>query len=75
MIMGRFIEVKPCMFVKKVTNKDRAGLVDVITSDTGMDFTDVVLATGSLANVSPMTRQTFRTMLCLSTFEVYPVDA
>ena len=74
--MGRFIEVEghACL-LKRSLIKIELALLMLVTSDTGMDFTDVVLAAGSSANVLLWTRRTFRTMPCLSTFEVYPVDA
>ena len=74
--MGHFIEVEgnACL-LKRLLIKIELALLMLVTSDMGMDFADVVLTTGSLANVLLWTQQTFQIKLCLSTFVVYPVDA
>lgn len=46
----------------------------LLTSDTEMDFADVVLTAGSSSNILLWTLWTFQTMPCLSTLVVNPVE-
>jgi hypothetical protein len=70
-----FIEVEghACR-LKRSPTKIELALLMLSTSDTEMDPADVVLAAGSSSNVLLWTLRTFRTMPCLSTLVVNPVE-